>query len=80
VVNTSEQPQPISLNLQGIKQGSTAQTITLCHDGMDDENSLDEPEKITPQAGTIEVAAGKKAATLADELPARSFRIYKIKK
>ena len=80
VVNTSEAAQPVTLNLQGIKAAGEAQTITLCHNGMDDENTLDEPEKITPQPGTIAVAAGKKAATISDELAPRSFRIYKIKK
>ena len=80
VVNTSDAAQPITLNLQGIKANGEAQTITLCHDGMDDENTLDEPEKITPQPGTIAVAAGKKAATITDKLAPRSFRIYKIKK
>ena len=80
VVNTSDAPQSVTLNLQGIKAGGEAQTITLCHNGMDDENTLDEPEKITPKAGTIAVAAGKKAATISDELAPKSFRIYKIKK
>ena len=80
VVNTSDAPQSVTLNLQGIKAGGEAQTITLCHNGMDDENTLDEPEKITPKAGSIAVAAGKKAATISDELAPKSFRIYKIKK
>ena len=80
VVNTSEAAQSVTLNLQGIKAAGEAQTITLCHNGMDDENTLDEPEKITPQPGTIAVAAGKKAATISDELAPRSLRIYKIKK
>lgn len=80
VVNTSDAPQSVTLNLQGIKAGGEAQTITLCHNGMDDENTLDEPEKITPQAGSIAVTTGKKAATISDELAPKSFRIYKIKK
>ena len=52
----------------------------LCHDGMDDENTLDQPEKIIPQPGTGQVEAGKQAAAINDNLPAKSFRIYKIKK
>jgi alpha-L-arabinofuranosidase len=80
VVNTSDAPQSVTLNLLGIKAGGEAQTITLCHNGMDDENTLDEPEKITPKAGSIAVTAGKKAATISDELAPKSFRIYKIKK
>ena len=80
VVNTSEQVQPVSIQLQGLKGTRTAETITLCHDGMDDENTLDNPEKITPQAGTCQVDAGKGASLITDNLPARSFRIYKVKK
>ena len=80
VVNTSKQPQAISLNLQGVKGARTAETITLCHNAMDDENSLDNPEKITPKAGTLQCEAGKKNTVLNDELQPMSFRIYKIKK
>ena len=81
IVNTSKQGQPVQLNLQGIKGERTAETLTLSHNGsMDDENTLDQPEKITPKAGSVKVEAGKKAAVLNDEVPAMSFRLYKIKK
>ena len=80
VVNTGDQTQPVSIQLQGIKGARTANTITLCHDGMDDENTLDQPEKIIPQPGTCQVETGKQAAVINDNLPAKSFRIYKIKK
>ena len=81
VVNTTKQAQSVTLNLLGIKGASTANTITLNHQGsLDDENTLDEPEKIVPKAGTIAVEAGKKNAVLNDEVPAMTFRIYKVKK
>ena len=80
VANTSKQPQAIQLNLSDVKGDRTAQTWTLCHDGMDDENSICKPELITPQKGSAQVAGGKKQATLSDQLPAMSFRIYRIKK
>ena len=80
VVNTSDQVQPVSIQLQGLKGARTAQTITLCHNSMDDENTLDNPEKIIPRPGTCQVEAGKKSSLLTDDLPAKSFRIYKIKK
>ena len=80
VVNTSDAQQPVSIQLHGIKGARTAQTITLCHNSMDDENTLDQPEKIIPRPGSCAVDAGKKAALITDDLPARSFRIYKIKK
>ena len=80
VVNTSEAEQPISIQLKGMKGTYTAQTITLSHNEMDDENTLDNPEKIIPRPGTCQVDAGKGASLLLDNLPARTFRIYKIKK
>ena len=81
VVNTSKQAQPITVNLNGIKGERTAQTITLCHNGsMDDENTLDQPEKITPKDGSLQLEAGKKNTVLNDEVPAMSFRLYKVKK
>ena len=81
VVNTSKQPQSVSLNILGLKGERTAETITLNHNGsMDDENTLDQPEKIVPKAGTVKVEAAKKNAVLNDDVPAMTFRIYKIKK
>ena len=80
VVNTSNASQPVSIQLKGIKGATEAQTITLHHDGMDEENTLDQPERIIPKAGTIKVDAGKKAPLLLDDIPAKTFRIYKVKK
>ncbi|SEW16154.1 Alpha-L-arabinofuranosidase [Prevotella aff. ruminicola Tc2-24] len=79
VINTSKQTQSVALNLLGLKGEHTARTITLCHDGMDDENTLDNPELITPQEGTILCEAGKKNTILNDQLQQMSFRVYKIK-
>ena len=82
VINTSKQPQPVTLNLQGIKGGDrTAETITLSWSGsMDDENTLDQPERITPKTGTFQCVAAKNTLVVSDELPAMSFRLYKVKK
>ncbi len=81
VVNTSKQSQPIAINLAGMKGERTAETITLSHSGsMDDENTLDQPEKIVPQRGTLLCKAGGKQTVIADEVPAMSFRLYKVKK
>lgn len=81
VINTSKQAQSITLNLQGIKGNRTAETLTLSHNGsMDDENTLDNPEKIKPVAGSVQCTADKKQTVLNDQLPAMSFRLYKVKK
>ena len=80
IVNTSDNVQPVSIQLKGMKGERTAETITLSHDGMDDENTLDEPEKIIPRPGTCQVNAGKPSSLILDDIPAKTFRIYKIKK
>jgi alpha-L-arabinofuranosidase len=80
VVNTSKAEQPILLNLKDMTGVTSAQTITLSHKGMDDENSILRPEFITPKQGSIAVEADKKQAVINDQLPAMSFRIYRIKK
>ena len=81
IVNTSKQTQPVSIQLSGMKGTRTAETITLSHNGsMDDENTLDQPEKIVPKIGNLKLDAGKKATLLLDDVPAMSFRIYKVKK
>lgn len=80
VVNTSKQPQPISINLNGMKGEKTAETITLACNEMDAENTLDNPEKITPKNGSVKCEAGKKNTVLNDEIGAMTFRLYKIKK
>jgi alpha-L-arabinofuranosidase len=80
VANTSKQAQPITLNLKDLTGATTAQTITLAHKGMDDENSIQRPEFITPKKGTIAVEADKKQSVINDQLAPMSFRIYRIKK
>ena len=80
IINTSKQSQPVSVKLVGMKGTRTAETITISHNGMDDENTLDNPEKITPKNGTLSLDAGKDATLLTDDIPAMSFRLYKVKK
>ncbi len=80
IINTSKQSQPVSVKFVGMKGTRTAETITLSHNGMDDENTLDNPEKITPKNGTLAVDAGKDATLLTDDIPAMTFRLYKVKK
>ncbi len=81
VVNTSKQPQSVSISLTGLKGERTAQTLTLSYNGsMDDENTLDQPGKIMPKSGNVACTADKKGTVLNDQLPAMSFRLYRIKK
>jgi alpha-L-arabinofuranosidase len=80
IANTTKVSQPVSFNLTGMKGTRTAQTLTLFHNGMDDENTICKPELITPQKGTIQVDEGKGSSLLLDDMPPMSFRIYRIKK
>ena len=80
IANTTKVSQPVSFNLTGMKGTRTAQTLTLFHNGMDDENTICKPELITPQKGTTQVDEGKGASLLLDDLPPMSFRIYRIRK
>ena len=80
IANTTKVSQPVSFNLTGMKGTRTAQTLTLFHNGMDDENTICKPEFITPQKGTIQVDEGKGSSLLLDDMPPMSFRIYRIKK
>ena len=81
VVNTSKQSQPITVNLTGMKGERTAEWIELrTEKGLDAENSIQNPELIHPVPGSVKCAAGKKNTVLSDELPAMTFRVYKVKK
>ena len=79
VANVSDQPQPVRLNLNGFKDDATVTTFTLSHDGKDDENSIVQPELITPQQGTLPLTNSKQQAVVTDLLPPMSFRIYCVK-
>ncbi len=80
IANTTKVQQPVSIILTGMNGTRTAQTLTLYHDGMDDENTICKPELITPQKGTIQVDKGKGSSLLLDDMPPMSFRIYRMKK
>ncbi len=79
VVNTSKFKQSVTLNLQGIRGERTAETLTLSHDSLEDENSLSQPNKIVPKPGSLQSEQNKKDCIFHDELPSMSFRLYKIR-
>ena len=78
VINTSKSAQPVTLNLNGMKGEHKASTLTLVCSDPNAENTLDNPERITPKAGTANVTTTKKGAVIEDTLPAMSFRLYKV--
>ena len=76
VVNTSDKPQEVILNLKGMKGNHETQLITFHSDNLDAENTLDEPTKIVPQTSSLVIGTPTQKVTV----PARTFHIYKIKK
>ncbi len=80
VINTGKTAQNISLNLIGLKGEKTAKTITLNHNGMDDENSIENHNKIAPVNGSVKCDAGKKNTVLNDVIQPMTFRLYTIEK
>ena len=77
VINTGGKPQPVTLNLRGMKKGTySAQLISLHSDDLTAENTLDNPTKIVPQTSSLSVTAPAQEISV----PARTFYIYRIKK
>ena len=80
IANTSKTGQMVQFNLTGMKGDRIADVLTLCHDGMDDENSISRPEFITPVKGETVIKEIDKISRLRDELPPMSFRIFRFQK
>lgn len=79
VANTSDKAQDVTLNLNGLKGSRSATATTLQSDNMDAENTLDNPNLIRPVETTATCVNKKNMTVLNDKLPAKSFRMYKIK-
>jgi len=79
IANISQSAQSVSVNLNGLKSASTADVTTLYNAEMDAENSIAHPNKITPKKSTLNVEMNGKTPVLNDELPAMSFKVYRIK-
>lgn len=79
VANTSDKAQDVTLNLNGLKGSRSATATTLQSDNMDAENTLDNPNLIRPVETTATCEIKKNMTVLNDKLPAKSFRMYKIK-
>lgn len=79
VANTSDKAQDVTLNLNGLKGSHSATATTLQSDNMDAENTLDNPNQIRPVETTATCVSKKNMTVLNDKLPAKSFRMYKIK-
>jgi alpha-L-arabinofuranosidase len=79
IINTSKTDQPVSVNLKGLKGEKDVELLTLTSTEMDADNTLDNPEKIVHQKGSMKCEADKKNTVLNDNVPAMTFRLYKVK-
>ena len=76
VINTGDKPQPVTLNLKGMKKGTyAARLISLHSDDLAAENTLDNPTKIVPQTSSLSVTAPEQNISV----PARTFHIYRFR-
>lgn len=77
LVNGSSEPQPVDLRIEGasVAEGPAAMATTLTSAGAMDENSLDEPLKVSPKPVAITVSKG----VIHQELPANSFTVIRLK-
>ena len=76
VINTGDKPQPVTLNLKGMKKGTyAARLISLHSDDLTAENTLDNPTKIVPQTSSLSVTAPAQNISV----PARTFHIYRVR-
>ena len=79
VVNTSDQPQPVSLNFAGMKKNTKLANgvlITLSADHPDLENTIENPNLITPQETAVMIDGN----VLETEIAPNTFALYKFSK
>lgn len=80
IVNTNKTAQSVSVNLKGISGEKTAKVTTLTCSDPDAENTIEEPEKITPKESTLTCKAGNGSTVIEDEIAPMTFKVYRIKK
>ena len=78
IANTQENPQNITLNFNGLKKNeqlADLRIISLKSDNLDDENTIENPNKIAPKESVANISGNNFTANMA----AYSFSVYKIK-
>jgi len=77
VVNCAANPTEAEIDLSGAgKLGATASAIVLTSESPKDENTLDEPTKVSPRTETVKVGGSK----FTRSFPGNSFTILRIPK
>ena len=75
IANVGDNAQPVRLSLKGLKKATGAKVITLTSSDPVAENTLDQPEKITPKESTATLNGNILEASVAP----KSFNVYVIK-
>ena len=75
VANVSDKAQPVKLNLKGLKKATGAKVITLTSSDSVAENTLENPEKITPKESDVTLTG----TTIDTEVAPKSFNVFVIK-
>ena len=75
VANVSDKAQPVKLNLKGLKKATGAKVITLTSSDPVAENTLENPEKITPKESDVTL----NGTTIDTEVAPKSFNVFVIK-
>ena len=75
IANVGDNAQPVRLSLKGLKKATGAKVITLISSDPVAENTLDQPEKITPKESTAALNGNILEASVAP----KSFNVYVIK-
>ncbi len=79
VANTSDSDQELNLNFAGMKkkEGVKGVTVTTLHADADDENSIENPTKVTPQVEKMLIDNAQNYTTI---IPAKTFKVYRFNK
>ena len=77
--NTCDTQKQLDIHLEGIKKISDAKVILLDLSQYDLENTVDNPHAIEPKEMTLQ-QIGNGGNSIAFQLPAKSFAVFKIKK
>jgi len=75
VVNSAATPTEVEIDLNGAgKFGATASAIVLTSDSPKDENTLDEPTKVSPKTEQVKISGNK----LTRSFQGNSFTVIRI--
>ena len=74
VVNSAPEPLDTTIEVKGAPQAREAKAVVLASGDAMDENSLDEPEKVSPKPVAVQVQAGR----IRHSFPGNSFTVIRI--